>query len=178
MSSCSRRVTRAYCAILFLFWLNSFFLLSILCVIQRDFLNTHRNDDDSSAFLRRNAQCDVSSHNIHMFVCFCIRIFCDHIFDIWSIDEYDSSIHNTLLFSMCIRVICHDVSICSLCRHSSASTSLTKSSFCDSSLRFIVFLLFSDSSEMSRSFSSAFWLSSSLILRFDWECSSRVFHVL
>ena len=178
MSSYSRRVTRACCAMFSLFWFNSFFLLSILCVIQRDFLDTHRSDDDSFASLCRSAQCDVSSHNIHMFACFDIRMFCDHIFDIWSIDEYDSSIHSTSLLSMCIRAICHDVSIYSSCRRSSASTSLTKSSFYDFSLRFIVFSLSSDSSEMSRSFFSTSWLSSSLIFRFDWECSSRVFHVL
>ena len=94
MSSCSRRVTRVYYAMFFLFWLNLSFLLGILYVIQRDFLDTHRNDDDSFVSLRRSAQYDVSSHNIHMFACFDIRIFYDYIFDIWSINEYDSSIHN------------------------------------------------------------------------------------
>ena len=96
MSSCSRRVTRVYYAMFSLFWLNLSFLLSILYVIQRDFLDTHRNDDDSFVSLRRSAQYDVSSHNIHMFACFDIRIFYDYIFDIWSIDEYCTD--NSLLF--------------------------------------------------------------------------------
>ena len=144
MSSCSRRVVRACYVMFSLFWFKFFFLFSILCVIQREFLNTYRNDDNSFAFLRRNAQYDISSHNIHMFACFDIRMFCDHIFNIWSIHEYDSSIHNILLLSMYIRAIYYDILICLSYRRSSISISLTKSSFYDFFLKFIVFLLSSD----------------------------------
>ena len=125
-----------------------FFLLSILCVIQRDFLDTHRSDDDSFASSRRNAQCDVSLRNIHMFACFDTHMFCDRIFDIWSIVEYDSSTRNISLFSTYTRAICHDVSIYLSCRRSLISTSSTKNSSYDFFSKFIVYFLFLSSSEM------------------------------
>ena len=131
-----------------LFRFNFFFLLSILCVIQRDFLDTHRNDDDSFAFSRRNAQCDVFLRNIHMFACFDIYMFCDCIFDIWSIIEYDSSIRSILLFSTYTRAVCHDVSIYLSCRRSLLSTLSTKNSSYDSLSKFIAYFLFLSSSEM------------------------------
>ena len=177
MSSCLRRVTQIYCVMFFLFWFNSFFLLSILCVIQRDSFDTHRNDDDSFASSHRNAQCDVFLRNIHMFVCFDTHIFYDRIFDIWSIVEYDSSIRNISLFSTYTRAICHDVSICLSCRRSLISTSSTKNSSYDSLSKFIVYLLFLSSSEMSRSFFSTCWLFFSFIFCLDWICSWRVCHV-
>ena len=132
----------------FLFWFNSFFLLSTLCVIQRDFFDTHRSDDNSFVSSRRNAQCDVSLRNIHMFACFDTHMFCDRIFDIWSIVEYDSSTRNISLFSTYIRAIYHDVSTYSSCRRSSISTSSTKNSFYDFLSKFILIFLFSSSSEM------------------------------
>ena len=115
ISSCSRCVKRVFYAKFFLFWFNYFFLLNILYVIQRDFFDTRRNNNDLFVSLHRNTQCDVFSHNIYIFACFNIRIFWDYIFDIWSIDECDLSIHNISLLSIYTRTVCRDISICSSC---------------------------------------------------------------